>query len=423
MEDTNKRTPVHKVYYPLYEDKDKFIVLITGGRGSGKSFEMSRFLSRLTFEKNHRILYCRYTMTSASKSIIPEVMDKIDRDGTSSMFYITKDKLINRYTSSSILFMGIRSQSGNQTAKLKSIQGLSTFVCDEAEEWTSEEEFDKILLSVRQKGVRNRVIIVMNPSNTNHFVYRRYIENTHRIEVIDGIEVQISTHPNVLHIHTTYFDNMDYLDDNFIREVEDIKATNPDKYSHVVIGRWASLAMGAIYKEWEIVESIPTDAVNVAIGLDFGYTNDPSAGVRCATRGDELYIDELFYRSSMLSGDLITALKPYNLPVIADSADPRLIDEIKIGGINIHAVQKGSGSILAGIEKIQGMKIKVTKRSHNIIYELQNYIWNKDKEGLQINEPIDANNHAMDAIRYYVLSYILGQRPRPIRTTYKGIFR
>lgn len=362
-------------------------------------------------------------MTSAGKSIIPEVMDKIERDGTSDMFYITKDKLINRYTSSSILFMGIRSQSGNQTAKLKSIQGLSTFVCDEAEEWTSEEEFDKILLSVRQKGVRNRVIIVMNPSNTSHFVYRRYIENTHKIVNIDGVDVQISTHPNVLHIHTTYLDNIDYLDDNFIREVEDIKASNYDKYSHIVIGRWASLSMGAIYKDWDIVESIPTDATNIAIGLDFGYTNDPSAGVRCAIRGEELYIDELFYRQGMLSKDLITAIKPYNLPVIADSADPRLIDEMRFGGINIHPVQKGSGSVIAGIEKIQEMKIKVTKRSHNIIYELRNYIWDKDRDGIQINNPVDANNHAMDAIRYYVLSYILGQRTKPIRTTYKGIFR
>ena len=143
-----------KIYYPLYKDKDKFIILITGGRGSGKSFNASAFIERLTFEKSldrsfaHTILYSRYTMVSAHMSIIPEMMEKIDMDGTGKYFRATKTDIINRRSGGCIMFRGIKTSSGNQTAKLKSIHGITTFVCDEAEEWTNEQDFDKIMLSL-----------------------------------------------------------------------------------------------------------------------------------------------------------------------------------------------------------------------------------------------------------------------------------
>ena len=217
------------VYYPLYKDKDKFIILITGGRGSGKSFNASAFIERLTFEKSldrsfaHTILYSRYTMVSAHMSIIPEMMEKIDMDGTGKYFRATKTDIINRRSGGRIMFRGIKTSSGNQTAKLKSIHGITTFVCDEAEEWTNEQDFDKIMLSIRQKGIQNRIIIIMNPTDSNHFIYNKYIENTHKLVEIDGVPVQISTHPNVLHIHTTYFDNLDHLSTEFLKEVEQMK--------------------------------------------------------------------------------------------------------------------------------------------------------------------------------------------------------
>ena len=218
-----------EIYHPLYEDKEKFIILITGGRGSGKSFNASTFIERLTFEMTpvekivHQILYTRYTMVSAGMSIIPEMMEKIDLDGTTKYFKTTKTDIVNKMTKSRIMFRGIKTSSGNQTAKLKSIQGITTFVCDEAEEWTSEDEFDKIMLSIRKKGIQNRIIIIMNPCDSNHFIYKKYIEKTHKLVEIDGVQVQISTHPNVLHIHTTYFDNLENLSPEFLKEVEDIK--------------------------------------------------------------------------------------------------------------------------------------------------------------------------------------------------------
>lgn len=403
------RTPVHPVYRPLYINKDKFIVLVTGGRGSGKSFEVARFLERLTFEKGRKILFTRYTLVSASKSIIPEVEDKIERDGTKEYFKVTKDRLINTYTGSEIMFMGIKTSSGNQTAKLKSIQGISVFVCDEAEEWVSEEDYDKMVLSIREEDIQNMVVVVMNPANTSHFIYQKYIKDTHRVEMIDGVPVQISTHPNVLHIHTTYMDNLKYLSKEFLREVKEIKEKDPDKYARVVIGKWADMNEGAIFRKYTKIDSIPMFVKTCAIGIDFGYTNDPTAAVLCGLHGNTLYLDELCYQTHMGSGDIIKHLRPYSaFDMIADSADPRLINDLRSGGLRMIPVVKGAGSVIAGINKMLELDIVVTSRSVNLINELDNYCWSKDKDGRFINEPIDKYNHLIDAARYFVLSRVLG---------------
>ncbi|MEQ3166430.1 PBSX family phage terminase large subunit [Parabacteroides goldsteinii] len=407
------------IYHPLYTDTDKFIILITGGRGSGKSFNASTFIERLTFEMTeaekivHQILYTRYTMVSAGMSIIPEMMEKIELDGTTKYFKTTKTDIVNKMTKSRIMFRGIKTSSGNQTAKLKSIQGITTFVCDEAEEWTNEEEFDKIMLSIRKKGIQNRIVIIMNPCDSNHFIYKKYIENTHKLVEIDGVQVQVSTHPNVLHIHTTYLDNLDNLSPEFLKEVEDMKESNPEKYAHVVIGRWADVAEGAVFKKWGIVKEFPQWCKKVGIGQDFGYTNDPSASVRCGIVDNALYLDELCYQTGMLSSGITKILKSWGLKVMADSADPRLIQEIKNGGVNIYPVDKYPGSINAGIDKMKDMELFVTERSYNLINELRNYVWDKDKDDNYINTPVDKDNHLIDAARYYVLGMLLGKILKP----------
>jgi phage terminase large subunit len=407
-------------YADLYENTDKFITIVTGGRGSGKSYNVSVFLERLSFESGHKILFSRYTMASASMSIIPEFQEKIESDFASECFDVTKTDIINTYSDSIIMFRGIKIASGNQTAKLKSIQGLTTFVCDEAEEWTSEDDFEKIMLSIRQKGIQNRIIIIMNPCDSNHWVYKRFIEKTHKIKYYDGVPVQISTHPNVLHIHTTYLDNLENLSPEFLKEVEDMKVNNPEKYAHVVIGRWADVAEGAVFKKWGIVDEFPAWAKKIAFGQDFGYTHDPSASIRCGIVDNALYLDEVDYRTGLLSSDIIKTLRPWGLKVIADSADPRLIQEIHNGGIKIYAVEKGAGSINAGIDKMKDMEIYITKRSYNLQSEFRKYVWAKDKDGNYINEPEDHDNHGIDAVRYYVLGELLGKIQKPKDLT--GIF-
>jgi phage terminase large subunit len=416
------------IYYPLYKNKDKFVILITGGRGSGKSFNASTFVERLTFARGkepyqnvvHKILYARYTMASAHISIIPEFLEKIELDGTSKYFKTTKTDVLNKRTNSRIMFRGIKTSSGNQTAKLKSIHGITVFVCDEAEEWVSEEDYEKIVLSIRQVGIDNLVIIIMNPADSNHFIYKKYIEKTHKLVEIDGVPVQISTHPNVLHIHTTYLDNKENLSPEFLKEVLDMKENNPEKYAHTVIGRWADVAEGAVFKKWGIVDEFPEECKKIGIGLDFGFTNDPTAAIRCGVIDNRLYLDEIDYRTGLLSSDIIKSVRPWGLKVIADSADPRTIQEIHNGGVRIYAVQKGAGSIVAGIDKMKEYEMFITRRSYNLQREWRNYVWAKDKDGNYINEPEDHDNHGVDAARYWVLGELLGKIQKPKDLT--GIF-
>lgn len=410
----------HDIYHSLYTDKDHFIILVTGGRGSGKSFGVSGFLERLSFEIKrsgkkdrivHNILFSRYTMTSAGMSIIPEFMEKIEADGTQCFFHATRSDITNTMTGSKIMFRGIKTSSGNQTAKLKSIHGITTFVCDEAEEWTSPNEFETIMFSIRQPGIQNRIMIIMNPTDSNHFIYEKYIKDTHRLVEYDGVPVQISTHPQVLHIHTTYLDNIGNLSEEFIKAAHEMRERDPERYAHVFMGRWSDVAEGAIFRNWTIVESFPDNARKVALGLDFGYTQDPSACVKAGVVGNDLYLDEVFYQKGMGITELADGLKREgNIQVYADSADPRLIDEIANRGVIIYPVAKPAGSVVAGIEKMKDFDhIYVTSRSRNLQYELRNYVWAKDKDGNYINIPVDADNHIVDASRYYVNGHILGQ--------------
>ena len=138
---------VHEKYIPLFQGQTRYYI-VTGGRGSGKSFAVNLFLNSLTYEDGHKVLFTRYTMTSAHTSIIPEFVDKIDLMGASDDFRVTRDEIINMHTNSLIMFKGIKTSSGNQTAALKSLAGVTTFVVDEAEELVDEEIFDKIDLSV-----------------------------------------------------------------------------------------------------------------------------------------------------------------------------------------------------------------------------------------------------------------------------------
>ncbi len=422
-----------EVYNPLYENKDKFIIILSGGRGSAKSFNATTFIERLTFEQGHKILFSRYTMTSAHISIIPEFTDKIEREGTGQYFKVNKNEIDNLYSGSKIIFKGIKTSSGNQTANLKSIQGITTFVGDEMEERESEEDYEKLILSIREKGKQLRVILILNPTNADHFIYKKYIEKTHKIVQVDGVDVQISTHPDVLHLHTTYLDNLENLDDQFINLVNRIKEEsieqstingvlqqhlfNKSKYAQKIIGRWADVADGVIFENWqegEFDHSLP-----YCYGQDYGFTIDPDTLVKVAVDHKKkiIYAEEKYYGQNQLSTDDLFTLnkslidKPNDL-IVGDSAEPRLIEDLRKKGLNIKPTQKKPGIVTASILKIQEYKIIVTAESSNLKKELRNYCWNDKKAGI----PKDKDNHLLDAFRYAFL-----ELAEPVRNNLQSI--
>jgi PBSX family phage terminase large subunit len=236
---------LNPIFKELYTTKKRYI-LLTGGRASSKSFNVAAFLCLLTYEQKQRILFTRYTLTSAETSIIPEFRKKIDGLEVPHHFNINSHEITNLKTKSQIIFSGIKASSGIQTAKLKGTDP-TCWVNDESEELTDESLFDDIDLSIRTQDTQNRIILVMNPSNTDHWIYKRWIQHTNRIEYHDGIPVEISTHPDVLHIHTTYLNNLKYLDKSFINTVNDTKLKFPKNYGYKIIGQWNGVAEGAIF--------------------------------------------------------------------------------------------------------------------------------------------------------------------------------
>lgn len=208
---------------------------------------------------------------------------------------------------------------------------------------------------------------------------------------------------DVEHIIITYKDN-EALDDNIVKALEQRK-NNKSWWKVYGEGQLGEVE-GKIYKDWQIIEDIPHEARLEVRGLDFGYTNDPSTLVDIYAYNGGFILDEQFYQRGMSNQQIANFIK--NLPqvlVIADSAEPKSIDEIKGYGISIIPANKGQGSVNQGIQFVQGQRISMTKRSVNLIREYRNYIWQTDKDGKILNIPEHQFSHSMDAVRYGFNNY------------------
>jgi len=347
-------------------------------------------------------------MTSAHLSIIPEFQEKIDLLKLNGHFEVKRGLIENTSSKSEIIFKGIKTSSGDQTANLKSLQGITTWILDEAEELTDEETFDKINLSIRQKGVQNRVILILNPASKEHWIYKRFFERAGVQEGFCGVK------NNVTYIHSTYLDNYNNLDQSFIDEIEYIRDNNPVKYNHVVLGGWLDKAEGVVLSNWNYGEFNPDD-LQTSFGQDFGFSIDPTTLVEVAIdkKRKKLYVKEHLYKPKLTTSEIakINISCAGERLIIADSAEPRLINELSFQGCKIIPTRKGAGSISAGIALMQDYEIIVEPNSLNIAKELNNYVY-ADK-GAKLY--VDNFNHAIDAIRYNVFYHLASGGASDIR--------
>ena len=384
---------VHKKYREILA-KDSRYYIVSGGRGSGKSFSVNALLVLLTYEAGHTILFTRYTLASAYISIIPEFIEKLEMFGFLGDFHITKDEIRNKRSGSKIIFRGIKTSSGDQTANLKSLTGITTWVVDEAEELTDEQKFDTIDLSVRQQGKQNRVILILNPTTKEHFIYSRFFEDR---GVQEGVNKTVE---NTTYIHTTYLDNKDNLSKSYLDQIEQMKLRRPEKYKQQILGAWLNKAEGVIFDNWTIGEF---KHMGTSVwGQDYGFAADPSTlvEVNIDSTNKRIYLKECFYLQRLTTSQI----SELNLKhargglIIGDSAEPRLLSEIKAKGCNVRPSIKGPGSITYGISLLQDYDIVVSPESTNLIKELNNYRWLEKKS----NTPVDNWNHLIDAVRYAV---------------------
>lgn len=269
---------------------------------------------------------------------------------------------------------------------------------------------------------RKRDILYCNEANELLYIEWQQLKmRTTRFAIIDYNPsfsddhwlCSVNRDPRTYHFITTYKDNV-FLEQSIVDEIESLREKNESLWRIYGLGLQA-VVEGLIFKSYEEIDHIPEYVKKRWLGMDLGYTNDPTAIVEVGLLDDALYIDEKCYRTEMLTSDIIRELKALDpLKVISESADPRLVQEVYRAGINIHPVQKFKGSVEAGITKMLEFKIKITRRSSNVQKEYRNYTYAQDKEGKWLNQPIDAFNHAIDAVRYVVISEILGGMKKPV---------
>jgi phage terminase large subunit len=265
--------------------------------------------------------------------------------------------------------------------------------------------------SSKLRGARRDILYINECNNVTFESYNELAIRTKK-------EVYLDFNPaNEFWVHTelkdeqdsdflilTYKDN-EALDNSIVQQIEKnrLKAETSAYWSNwwrvYGLGEIGMLE-GVIFSNWKTIDILPKEANLIGIGLDFGYTNDPTAIIEIYNYNGQRIINELKYQTGMLNSDIANAL-PKHVPVYADSSEPKSIEEIKRYGITIKGVTKGKDSINYGIDVMQRNEYLVTSNSTNLIKELRAYCWDTDKQGTRLNKPIDTNNHGIDALRYH----------------------
>ena len=265
--------------------------------------------------------------------------------------------------------------------------------------------------SSKLRGARRDVLYINECNNITFESYNELAIRTKKAVYLDfnpanefWVHTELKDEPDSDFLILTYKDN-EALDKSIVEQIEKNKAkAETSSYWRnwwLVYGEGQIGSLeGVVFSNWKTIDTLPKEARLIGIGLDFGYTNDPTSIIEVYTYNGQRIVNELCYRTGMLNSDIAKIL-PKNVPVYADSAEPKSIEEIRRHGIQIKGVTKGNDSIKYGIDVMQRQDYLVTSTSTNLIKELRSYTWDKDKQGTTLNKPIDYYNHGIDALRYH----------------------
>jgi phage terminase large subunit len=265
--------------------------------------------------------------------------------------------------------------------------------------------------SSKLRGARRDVLYINECNNVTFESYNELAIRTKKAIYLDfnpanefWVHTELKDEADSDFLILTYKDN-EALDNSIVQQIEKnrLKAETSSYWANwwrvYGLGEIGMLE-GVIFSNWKTIDILPKEANLIGIGLDFGYTNDPTAIIEIYNYNGTRIINELKYQTGMLNSDIANAL-PKHVPVYADSSEPKSIEEIKRYGITIKGVTKGKDSINYGIDVMQRNEYLVTSNSTNLIKELRAYCWDTDKQGTRLNKPIDTNNHGIDALRYH----------------------
>ena len=300
-----------------------------------------------------------------------------------------------------------KEQSFNKTDLIYTFDNGSTF------EFFSSDNEQKL------RGRKRDILFVNEANEITQIMWQQLKMRTTMFAIIDYNPsfsddhwiCSVNQEEKTYHFITTFEDNIQNLEQPVIDEIKSLKYKNPTLWQIYGEGKQA-IVDGLVFPNFETIADIPTQIDKTFIGIDYGYTNDPTAIVEVGIEGENIYIREIAYQTHLMTNEIA---QKQGKKVISESADPRMIDELARGGVNIVPVQKYKGSIEAGIAKMQTMKIHVTKDSTNVIKEFKNYTYEKNREGKYLNTPIDMFNHAIDATRYVILTTVMTRKVGGVR--------
>jgi len=352
------------------------IVVNQGGSRSGKTYSILQMLIVIAMQEKGKVFsIVRKSLPSLKMTAYRdffEILNKLDLYDESR-----HNKSDYTYTLNGNLFEFI---SLDQPQKKRGARRDYLF-CNEANELSWEDFFQ---LLVRTTG---KIWIDYNPSDAFHWIYDRLL-----------------TRDDVTYIQSTYKDNP-FLDASIVAEIERLATTDEDYWRIYGLGE-RGMSRATIFQFG--AADVPTNARLLSMGMDFGYTNDPTALVAVYEADGCLYLDELLYQTGLTNNDIANVLNSLGVDrrseVYADSAEPKSIEELYRRGFNVKPTAKGNDSVNAGIDIMKRYKLFITPRSKNLEKELRNYKWTEDKNGNLLNKPIDAFNHAIDAARYAIFS-------------------
>ena len=367
------------VVYEHLIGNDKKIVVEQGGTRSGKTYNIILWIifQYCTTNQNKIITICRKTFPSLRATVLRDFMSILKANN------IYHENFHNKSNSEYNLFGNlIEFISLDQPQKIRGRKRDLLFI-NEANELYFE-DWQQLLFRTQDK-----IILDFNPSDEYHWIYDKVLPRE-----------------DCAFFKTTYLDNP-FVEDSIIQEIERLRDTDDEYWQVYGLGERAA-SRSTVFKYTE-VNQIPIDAALIAYGMDFGYTNDPTTFVAVYTQGHNLYVKEHLYRTQMTTQDINLFLRGENLlpnPIYADSAEPRLIEELRRMGHNVLPSIKGRDSVNAGIDLLKRYKIHILASSTNAISEFRNYKWKEDKAGMLTNTPEDKHNHIIDPCRYATYSIL-----------------
>jgi phage terminase large subunit len=371
------------IVYDHLLNSDKKIVVEQGGTRSGKTYNIILWIifEYCTNNRNKVITVCRKSFPSLRATVLRDFMSILESHNLYS------EKFHNKSNSEYYLFGNlVEFISLDQPQKIRGRKRDLLFINEGNELFW--EDWQQLVFRTQ-----DRIVIDFNPSDEYHWIYDKVLPR-------DDCDF----------FKTTYLDNP-FVEESIRKEIELLKDTDEQYWQIYGLGERAA-SRSTVFRYAE-VSHIPEDAELVAYGMDFGFSNDPSTLVSVYTKDINLYVKEHLYRTAMTTTDIhkfLLSEKLENKPIYADSAEPRLIEELRRMGHNIFPSLKGKDSVNAGIDLLKRYKINILSTSSNAISEFRNYKWKEDKTGALLNTPIDDNNHIIDPCRY--ATYSILSKPR-----------